>query len=252
MATMAAVALSLTVSGSAAAPATVAEQDVLLRFDAATGHRFSTVPVSGSAGARASAVSHAGGVVMAAHGQSGQGAVADFPAAARGSRAPAAVVAVHGPSGTDVLAPGSRSFTFGADFKLDPEDTGVDGGDNLVQRGLADDAGQYKLELDGQRPTCVVKGSLGKVTVRSAIRVNRGVWYRVQCRRDGNAVRIILHRVGGSTTTTTARGATGFVRTKRASTPLSVGGKLTPAGAVATWSTDQFNGLVDNAFLRID
>lgn len=247
-----ALAVGLAVTDSGAPPAAASADDVHVRVDVPAGTRLTHVPVTGTAGARASVVEHAGGRVVAAASRSGQGTAADLPPARRGSHAPAAVIAVRAPAGSTALAPGTRAFTFGAEFRLDTGSTGIDGGDNLVQRGLADDTGQYKLELDGQRAACVVKGTRGTVTARSTVTVARGAWYAAQCRRSGDTVSITVRRIGGSSVTTTARGATGAVATRRVDTPLSIGGKLTPAGKVATWSSDQFNGLVDNAFLRID
>ncbi|NCT92609.1 hypothetical protein GXB85_16870 [Cellulomonas sp. APG4] len=245
-------ALGLTVTDSGTPPAAASSDDVHVRVDLRAGTQLGHVPVTGTAGARGTVVQHRGGVAVAVASRSGQGTAADFPPARRGSQAPAAVIAVRPPAGSAALAPGTRAFSFGADFRLDAGSTGIDGGDNLVQRGLADDTGQYKLELDGQRAACVIKGNRGKVTVRSTLTVTRGAWYTAECRRSGDTVSLTVRRIGGTSVTTTARGATGSVVTARADTPLSIGGKLTPAGKVATWSSDQFNGLVDNAFLRID
>jgi hypothetical protein len=89
------------------------------------------------------------------------------------------------PGGIDTLDPGSASFVFGADIKLDErsDGTAIDDGDNLLQRGLIDDDAQYKLEIDFGRPACSIRGSSGQVMVVSPSTLPRDTWHRVRCWR---------------------------------------------------------------------
>jgi hypothetical protein len=177
--------------------------------------------------------------------------------------APRAVLRVVGASSGDPLDPGTRSFTFGASFVLDDPSTStasgsIDDGDNLVQRGLYDDASQYKIELDRRRPLCQVKGRSGEVTVVGAATVQPGRWYRAECRRSGGRITLTLidlaAAAGGTSGAGVQRwsrdGATGSMRPTTSSVPFTVGGKL--RDGVVEWHTDQFNGLIDDVVLDID
>jgi len=171
---------------------------------------------------------------------------------------PRAIISVRpGPSSGDALSPGGARFAYGAEFMLDAESRGteVDNGDNLVQRGLAGDSAQYKLEIDGGRPGCVVTGSSGSLQVIARVTADPGVWYRARCSRDGESltVDVVEFRADGrdaySSRTTT--GPLGDVTMGDARTPLSVGGKLAKDGTPIRTATDQFNGLITNAVLAI-
>lgn len=146
---------------------------------------------------------------------------------------------------------------FGIYFKKDAVSSGtkVDDGDNLIQRGLYRDSAQYKLQVDGGKPSCVVKGDRGRVTVRSDLEVNPSHWYRAQCARQGRTIALTVkeYRSDGSThsVTTRKRGSTGSLVWSRRDTPLAIGGKLS-AGQVVRSSTDQFNGWVTHPLLEID
>jgi hypothetical protein len=161
------------------------------------------------------------------------------------------VVSVRAQRPGDVLSPGLRAFSFGVDVATD---AGGDTDDNVVQRGLSDDLGQYKIELDRGLFTCTVKGADGRVTARlSEPRPEAGVWYRIHCRREGGTVDLKVTRLDtGEVATTTSTGSIGEVRTADPTAPLSIGGKLTQVGAIAAWAPDQFDGALDNVWLRID
>jgi hypothetical protein len=154
----------------------------------------------------------------------------------------------------DHLEPGTSRFRFGAEFRLNRTSSGssADNGDNLIQRGLAGTPAQFKIQTDGRRAVCSVKGSRGRATVGVPVEIVPGDWYRAVCVRGGTSVRLrLLHWRDGAWQAharhvTQATGELDFPRR----TPLSVGGKLTPEGDLAT-SSDQFNGVVDNAFLDI-
>lgn len=162
-----------------------------------------------------------------------------------------AVVRIRGAGSRDVLSPGEAPFVFGGDFALDRTSTGTgaDNGDNLVQRGLFGKSAQYKIQLDGGRPSCRVAGTRGDVTVTMKEQVEPGAWYRARCTRRGHRVTLSVAPIGadgqvGEAVTLTEQGRTGSV-VMASGTPMSVGGKLGADGGVVRVSSDQFNGLVD-------
>lgn len=175
-----------------------------------------------------------------------------FPAYTGAATAPAAVLVVAADE-TGPLSPGERDFELGASFELDPESSGsdADDGDNLLQRGSFSDAGQYKIQLDDGVPSCRVAGDAGVVFVEADEAVDPGVWYAVSCRREGSEVTLTVapyaDREEGESWR--ASGPTGTLTF--GDQPLSVGGKVGSTGAPVA-SADQFNGAVDDVFLRID
>lgn len=181
-----------------------------------------------------------------------------FPAYDGKSAPPRAVVRVtHTARSGDPLAPRTSDFTFGLYFKKDATSTGtpVDNGDNLMQRGLASDPAQYKLEVDGARPSCTVKGDRGQVSVRSSVSVKSDRWYQAVCSRKGNTIRLVVHehRPNGSiqTVTTSKSGTIGSLVWPKRETPIAIGGKLAANGAVIRSATDQFNGWATHPELEI-
>lgn len=185
------------------------------------------------------------GQLVTTEGRSGQGAAVRFPK--KGGDATAIAVV---PKGSDVLSPGKRRFTFGADFKADGY-WGRDGS-NLVQRGLFTDSSQYKIELDGGRPTCSIKGSAGEVTVRSSQLVQRDEWYSVGCARYEDSVALTLTRLRDSKEwMSVVSGKTGDVVADTPTEPFSVGAKVWPEPGLSK-DPDQFYGVVDNVYLRFE
>jgi hypothetical protein len=178
---------------------------------------------------------------------------ARLPTTATGSTPPRAAIRVVNSANRDPFSPRARRFAFGADFRLDPVSSGVkDNGDNLVQRGHHGSSAQYKLQLDGARVMCRVKGADGTVTVRSRA-VHRQRWYRARCSRSGDLVELRVWRLanGGPDLVETSRhrgrtGPVGFAR----GLPLSIGGKLSSTGRIPAAGNDQFNGLVDRVVYR--
>lgn len=180
-----------------------------------------------------------------------------LPAVATGWSAPRAVIRVrHQAQSGDPLSPGSRSFQFGVMFKKDKRSSGTttDNGDNLIQRGLASDPSQYKLEVDGGRVGCRVEGDAGSVSVRSTVPIYWHRWYSAVCSRSGSTVTVTVteHLVDGDRVTrNSVSGSIGTLRWSKPRTPLSVGGKLAADGSVIRSATDQFNGILSDPFLDI-
>ena len=156
------------------------------------------------------------------------------------------------------LDPGEQPFTLGASFQLDALAGGtlLDAGNNLVQRGAFADASQYKLQLDERQPSCRVAGPDGEVLVQADRKVLAGYWYDVTCARteDGLELGLTEYRDDGTQVSATwaEAGPTGDLSVLDPSVPMAVGGKLTATGRLLRRDTDQFNGMVDDVFLRIE
>ncbi|WP_421120764.1 LamG domain-containing protein [Aquihabitans daechungensis] len=237
-------------------PAAAATTAVRFAFDGAPspdGTPISTATNHGSAPVQVSVRTRDGGrVVSASTRPRSSGRAIRFPRFDATLPSPRAVLAVVNASSTDRLDPGTGAIQFGADFVLDSASARagtVDDGNNLMQRGLWDGRTQLKLEVDGGRLICRVKGRSGEVSITGSTTVATGRWYRASCRRSGSRVTLTL----GSWSTTGAYssrswskdGPTGSLTPASRSIPLSIGGKLNDDGSVHG-ATDQFNGLVDN------
>jgi hypothetical protein len=192
-----------------------------------------------------------GGMLRSVPGKAG-GYAARFPAFAAGYTQRAVVTATSS-SDDDPLSPGDSDFTFGSDFTLDKVSEGgtADNGNNVVQRGLFVDPSQYKIQIDHGRASCRVAGSAGAAVVRSTQVITADAWYRISCSRTTRTLTLALGRVDGAITRTSVSARTGVVDSAN-STPLSLGGKVTGTGKVVTGNSDQFNGALDNVFLRLD
>lgn len=174
-----------------------------------------------------------------------------FPRYVDSGSYPRAVLEVEPESG-GAFDPGADDFSFGAVLKLAPRSDGraEDDGDNVFQRGLYADAAQFKLQIDGGRPSCLVKGNAGRVKVTGP-KIDRGTWYTISCARKGSALVVKTARYDGTggTDRHIATGSTGKLSFS-SSTPASVGGKLDGSGKVVAGSSDQFNGRVAEVWLR--
>lgn len=181
-----------------------------------------------------------------------------FPAFSPSNNPPRAVIRVaHTAKSGDPFAPESKDFAFAIYFKKDATSSGtkVDDGDNLMQRGLYADPAQYKMQVDGGKVSCVIKGDQGRVTVKSDHVVNPSLWYYAKCTKRGTEIILTVkeYRADGTTYSVTKRknGATGSLVWDRRETPISLGGKLTTDGRVVRSTTDQFNGWATHPWLEI-
>ena len=174
-----------------------------------------------------------------------------FPSYTDSATYPRATLALT-PATGQALSPESSNFEYGAVFRLDETSSGNtrDNGDNLFQRGLYGEGSQFKLQLDNRYPSCLVRGSAGRVVVRSQVRVTPDSWYRVTCSRTDFTVTVAVTSYGGGDTeSTSASGQTGML-TFDASRPASIGGKLSPSGSIAANASDQFNGAVAKVWIK--
>ena len=228
-----------------------------LTFDAASidGDRIS-VPNRGQLGVDITVESVNDGTVSLVPGPE-QGRSLKFPGLGSTATPPRAILAIR-PSdadgNVDSLTPRERPFEFGAQFRLDGESEGRDDddGNNLVQRGLAADLSQYKIQVDHGHASCRIAGDRGDVVLKSRVEIEPDEWYDVRCSRDGSTVVLRLHELGDtSTDTVRGTGELGAVAPPP-DTPLAVGGKATDSGQLVVRKTDQFNGDVHSVFLAIE
>lgn len=123
-----------------------------------------------------------------------------LPAYSGAAAPPRAALQLASSGPRDPLDVGVQDFEFGADFRLDAESQGteVDGGNNLIQRGLASDPGQFKIDVDGGRVGCRVAGSEGVVEARISSSVRPDTWYRARCSRNGDVVDVRIVAATGA------------------------------------------------------
>ncbi|MFN8194098.1 MAG: hypothetical protein U0R80_07425 [Nocardioidaceae bacterium] len=253
---------SLLVAACPPARARASTDDVRVGFaGAATGAEITKVTNIGTADTTQKVVTAHGGAIVARRSTVTGNVAADYPdydGARNGDRA---VIAVSNATSTDELAPGAAAFEFGADLRLDATNQGTasDNGNNVFQRGLYGDTAQFKLQVDGNHVSCRVKGDLGAADVWSPRRLKAARWYRASCARqlvtDGDQLVLTLRPFKADGTLGTALVSRSTVTqvgnlSFDVATPLSIGGKLDPDLTVDA-SADQFNGRLDNAFLRI-
>lgn len=248
-------------SGSATAETSpaAASSDVRLRVPSglAAGAPLTTMAQIGSTPVTVGVARLANGqATVAANLWDGRGV--RLPAYSSSNNPPRAVVRITPVAGSgDPLAPGTSDFTFGIYFKKDAKSSGteVDNGDNLLQRGVWTDTAQYKLQVDGDRPSCVIKGDRGRVIVNSSVLVSSSLWYQARCTRTGNTVRLTVkeYQADGSshTVVSTGSGTIGSLRWANRQTPVAVGGALDAQGSILPHSSDQFNGWVTHPSLDI-
>lgn len=236
-------------------------EDLVLPLDDAPppGGAFSTFVNTGSGNLDVSVVTQAPGALTSEVGEDGARAVR-FPAFDASVSGPRAAIVVTHAGAVDALNPGTRPFRFGVDLRLDADSESgaagsADNGNNLIQRGLFGDASQYKLQIEHGEISCRIAGSAGAVLVASSVRVKPGVWYRVQCARDANAVTLEVTTWAADGTPTVTRdtkpGTGGDLTPTATREPLSIGCKVSAAGVITRKASDQFNGLLRNAVLAI-
>jgi hypothetical protein len=189
-----------------------------------------------------------------ADGAPGYGRALRFPAfSSRGGATPVVVtVRPQAPGGLDV---GNGRFGVGADIRLDSRSccSSSDNGNNVVQRGLYNDAAQFKIQVDDGTVSCRISGSGGIVFVRDSEPIKPQTWYRVGCVRDGDEVTLTVAEFDTSPSSHrrhVTTGRTGELRFSDA--PIAIGGKVYSNGAVVTGDSDQFNGFIDNVVFGTD
>lgn len=203
-------------------------------------------------GAIATTVSLRGGSIRAAVGADG-GTAARFPANAQSATGARAVLRVEIP-GSEALSPGRGGFQFGVDLMY-PEgsagDTSGDDGDNLFQRGLFGDQGQFKLQVDHGRPACRIAGDQRETLVKARETLESDQWYRLLCQRSEGEVTIFVAELESASDRLTweswsVADRSGAIPAKQSPVPVSIGGKLNRQGQIVREAPDQFSGVIDN------
>ena len=191
-----------------------------------TGHGHDLSPVS----------RHGGSFTTVAH--DGGGAIA-FPPPCHAEPCPR--IALRAATADD-LNPGRRPFRYGAAVRLAADETTK--GENVLQKGYSARRSQYKLQIDGAAgdPTCVLVDDVRpQINVaRSDVSVADGHWHTLECRRSGPRLVILVDGVQRGSATVPAD------LTIHNQIPLSVGGK----GSYT--DNDQFQGVLDDVWVRID
>ncbi len=185
-----------------------------------------TLRVVSARGGSARSVVHGSGLALA------------FPPPCSGSGCPTIVLQA---SSAAELNPGTRPLRYGASVLLRHGQTSK--GENVLQKGYSATGGQYKLQIDGTagRPSCALVDSRRSSIrlARSSVTAANGVWHRLECRRVGARLSILVDGViRGSTTVPSGLSVAN-------SAPLSIGGK----GAYP--DNDQFHGVLDDVFVAI-
>lgn len=201
----------------------------------------------------------------------GGGRALRFPAFAPDLESPRAGIIVL-PGAAQLPNPGGADFSFGADVKSDdpwsdpapneatasnssptPSDPGSeigDNGDNVIQRGLASEPTQFKLQTDTGRPSCAVTGSGGSLEVKGA-HLEQGIWYRLRCDLTSSVLRLtVIDLISNTETSYEATGSVGDVDFAP-DTPIAIGHKVTPEGNLFRSQPDQFNGTMDAVWVHI-
>ncbi|WP_134767275.1 hypothetical protein [Nocardioides sp. 1609] len=208
----------------------------------------------GSAPADVEASTLDGGRLGRAPGPDGaaDGAI-DFPDFTTDPEYPRAVVRLR-PADPGDLDPGSADLVWGATVRIDAVSKGsaVDNGDNIIQRGLSSDSVIFKAEVDGDRPACLLRGDAGELIVRADLVMDPSHWYTVQCRRSGDTLTVfVLDHDTDETTARQVAGPVGAVAFADPTVPVTIGGKLSHEGSIIASSTDQFNGLMSEPYVKI-
>ena len=181
---------------------------------------------------------HGGTVRSIVH---GTGYALAFPAKCTAKAARTCPHAVLQARGAADLNPGNRPIAYGASVLLAKSQT--TDGQNVVQKGYSATSSQYKLQVDGMagRPSCVLVDDLKPTIrlVRSSVSVADARWHALECRRDGSAFTILVDGVTRGTMTIPV----GLSVDNKG--PLSIGGKG------ASRDNDQFQGALDNVWIRI-
>lgn len=164
------------------------------------------------------------------------GRAADFPARCAGAKCPHAVLQAQD---APELNPGTGPIRYGATVRLTKKDTGS--GQNIVQKGYSASGSQYKLQIDGSagRPSCVfADAAVHAIHVAlSDVSVSDGAWHRLECRRAGTSLTLLVDDAVRGTAVLPAE--LSVVNT----VPLSIGGKGNGK------DNDQFHGTLDDVWI---
>ncbi|MFB9407156.1 laminin G domain-containing protein [Dactylosporangium matsuzakiense] len=192
-----------------------------------SGHGHTLVPFGGH-----------GGRVKSSPGPAGLAAA--FPAKCKGKAKKCPHAVLQAPDAPE-LNPGTGPIRYGASVRLAKGQTGS--GENVLQKGYSASGSQYKLQVDGEagRPSCVMSDNVarGIHVARSDVSIADGGWHRLECRRAGATLTLLVDDAVHATTPIPATlSVTNTV-------PLSVGGKGDGL------NNDQFHGALDDVWIAL-
>ncbi|MFB9176787.1 laminin G domain-containing protein [Dactylosporangium sucinum] len=235
--TLAALGLAAAVLAGTGAPAVAGAEPVVVArytFDAMT--KGGTVADDSGRGHTLTPSAGHGGAVRPE--RRARGKAVAFPAKCAGKRCPHAVLqAADAPD----LNPGSGPIRYGATVRLPRKEVGS--GQNIVQKGYSASGSQYKLQVDGAagRPSCVLADNVvrGIHLARSDVSISDGAWHRLECRRSGATLTLLVDDAVHATAVIPATlSVTNTV-------PLSIGGKGDGR------DNDQFHGSLDDVWIAL-
>lgn len=182
----------------------------------------------------------------------GNGQAIQFPASTGGEEEPG-VGLVAFAAAAPLPNPGTAPFGFGADVRFDDigAATANDNGDNVIQRGLAADPTQYKLQVDKGAPSCTVTGAGGRLIIKGDTLEN-GLWYRLACLLDADGLTLTVTDLDAQTTAEFAAPGTVGAVSFAEDVPVAIGRKAGPDGAGIIDQPDQFNGTMDAIWIRVE
>ncbi len=108
---------------------------------------------------------------------------------------------------------------------------------NITQKGQSTSVGgQWKIQNPEGRPSCLFKGSLGRVSTRSKVALNDLQWHTLSCVRTPTEVRMYVDGVFMNR----QRGSSGHIDN---ALPMTIGGKINCNQTTVT--CDYFSGQID-------
>ena len=121
-----------------------------------------------------------------------------------------------------------------------------------MQRGNFSDPGQFKIQLDHGVPSCRIVGDAGEVFVEAQEAVEPEAWYAVSCEREGSEVSLTVTPYDDQEDRSPGAPPVRPAPSRCGAQPLVRGRQGRVREGVPVASADQFNGAVDDVFLRID
>ena len=137
----------------------------------------------------------------------------------------------------DHLDPGPNDQTFTVEVRYRTRENFG----NITQKGQATTrGGQWKIQNPQGRPSCLFKGSAGRVATRSPVELNDNAWHVLTCVRTPKSVTLSVDGVQRNR----KLGYTGAINNKK---PMTIGGKINCDQVDIT--CDYFSGEID--YIRI-
>lgn len=192
-----------------------------------------------------------GGSLRVVKSHAGSGQAIQFPAFSDAEEEPGVGLVAMGRA-EELPNPGTAAFGFGADVYFDVigAASDADNGDNVLQRGLASDPTQYKLQVDDGVPSCSVTGADDRLMIKGeALDATR--WYRLACHLDAEGLQLVVTALDDQTVAEfAAPGAVGAVEFPE-DIPIAIGRKAATGGIGIKKQPDQFNGTLDSVWIGI-